>query len=184
MNGARGFCWDACCALNLIATRRAADILSALNAPSYIVREVLEAEVLTLRALPEDDLAQPLITADLSPVIASGALQLVTLSAEEQVTFTAFASEMDDGEARSAAVAHHRGICLVTDDRVSLRVADAHAVRTLTTPEWVQRWTVTAKPDTKALHDCLYRIEVCARYRPRRLHPLYAWWMGGLSRKP
>jgi hypothetical protein len=174
---AAGYGWDACCALNLLATRQVEQILGSLGAPSYIVRQVLQGEVLTLRALPEEDPDQPLVAADFSAAIASGALQSVELSAEEQATFMAFATGMNDGEARTAALARHRGLHLVTDDRISLRIAEEHAIPILTTPDWVKWWADASSASSSSLRDCLYRIEVCARYKPRRMHPLYAWWI-------
>jgi hypothetical protein len=89
-----------------------------------------------------------------------------------------FAAELDDGEARSAAVALHRGLWLVTDDRPSLRVARTNvpAIPSLTTPEWMKQWAEGEPAESQAVRDAVHRIEMCARYRPRRLDPLHAWW--------
>ncbi|MCX6378356.1 MAG: hypothetical protein NT023_02605 [Armatimonadetes bacterium] len=174
----QGLIWDACTLLNLIATKRASEILTALASPSYVVREVREREVLYLRPLPEDDPQGKLIKVDLEPLFSTGVLQEVEMTEEEQRLFVMFASEMDDGEARSTAVAVQRGWRLVTDDKVSLRIAREYspAIPTLTTPEWVKAWAEKAPAKKETLSETLRRIEACANYTPRRLHSLKAWW--------
>lgn len=171
-----GYAWDACCLLNLLATDRAEEILRSLGAQSYVVRQVLEAEVLGLRAMPQDDPAQPMTPVDVEPLLASGALQSVDLTGDERATFSLFAAALDDGEARTAALAWRRKLYLVTDDRLSLRAAGDSSIRTLTTPDWVKRWSERATASADDLSDCLRRIQLRASYRPRRAHALYAWW--------
>jgi hypothetical protein len=173
MIGASGLVW-----VNLIATQRAVEILSVFGCPSYIVQQVREGEVQYLRPLPEDDSHGSLIAVDLSALLDYGALQDVTLTATEQTTFLAFAAEMDDGEAYSSAIAAHRGWWLVTDDRVSLRVAGEYSppIPTITTPEWMKFWADNASPDATTLAEVLRRIQICANYHPRRMHPLRGWW--------
>ncbi|HZT42300.1 MAG TPA: hypothetical protein VFA07_08920 [Chthonomonadaceae bacterium] len=183
MKGAPSLIWDACTLLNLVATRRASEILTVLGCPSFIVKQVREKEILYLRPLPDADPPERLIPVDLTPLQDMGALQDVELTAAEQATFVTFAVEMDDGEARSAAVAAHRGWWLVTDDRVSLRVARKHStpIHTVTTPEWVRYWSEEASVDDTTLAQTLNRSQICANYIPRRVHPLRGWWDTHLS---
>jgi hypothetical protein len=185
MISAPGLIWDACALLNLAATRRASDILAVFGCPSHVVRQVREGEILYLRPLPEEDLQGSLVSVDLASLFSAGALLEVELTAAEQAAFVAFAAEMDDGEARSAAVAAHRGWWLVTDDRVSLRVARGHTtpIHTITTPDWVKQWAEAASIEEAMVAETLRRIQVCANYIPRRVHPLKAWWDARLPRK-
>jgi hypothetical protein len=178
MTNAPGLIWDACSLLNLGATRRVSEILATFGCSSYVVRQVREGEVLYLRPLPEEDPQGSLVMVDLAPLLEAGALQEVVLTAEEQAMFVAFAAKLDDGEARSAAVAAHRGWWLVTDDRVSLRVAREYSapITTVTTPEWIKHWAEEASVDEKTLAETLRCIQVCASYTPRRVHPLKGWW--------
>lgn len=178
MISAPGLVWDACALLNLVATRQAAEILAVFGCPSYVVRQVREGEVLYLRPLPEEDPLGGLVAVDLASLFSAGVLSEVELTAVEQAAFVTFATEMDDGEARSAAVAAYRGWWLVTDDRVSLRGARDYSVPipTLTTPDWVKQWAEIASIEAATLAETLRRIQMCANYIPRRVHPLKGWW--------
>lgn len=173
-----GMVWDACTMLNLMATGRASEILTALDSPSYIVQEVRAGEVFSLRPLPEEDPKGTLVPVDLAPLIESGILQEIAMSPAEQATFVAFAAEVDDGEARSSAVAVHRGLTLVTDDKASIRHVQALVppLTVLMTIDWVKMWVDKQDVDKATLGAVLRRIEICAHYRPRRNHPLKAWW--------
>ena len=178
MIGAPGLIWDACDLLNLAATGRASDILSVLGCPSYVVKEVREGEVLSLRKLPTDDQPGELVAADLTPLLTSGALTDVELTEYELALFVHFAAAVDDGEARSLAAAASRNLWLVTDDRPALRTAREHTppILTITTPDWMKYWAETAMVDAEALSDAIRRIQVCANFIPRRIDPLKSWW--------
>jgi hypothetical protein len=173
-----GMVWDACTTLNLMATDRAQEILTAFGSPSCIVKQVREGEVFTLRPLPEDDPKGILVPVDLAPLITAGVLQEVEMTPAEQTTFVAFAAEVDDGEARSSAVAVHRGLTLVTDDKASIRLVQslANPVAVMTTLDWIKWWVDEQAVDDATLGAVLRRIEICAHYRPRRNHPLKSWW--------
>src|SRR6266568_2788045 len=97
-----GMVWDACTTLNLMATDRAVEILTVFGSPSYIVRQVREGEVFSLRPLPEDDPKGNLAPVDLGPLIYAGVLTEVEMTSAEQATFVTFVAEVDDGEARSS----------------------------------------------------------------------------------
>ena len=98
--------------------------------------------------------------------------------AAEHGEFVHFAALMDDGEARSAAAAHNRGLTIVTGDRVTRRAARDHilAISSLTPPEFMKLWSEGAVANPESLAEAMRRIEICAWYRPRRAHPLTAWW--------
>jgi hypothetical protein len=173
-----GWVWDACGLLNLAATRRAEDILSYLDVPSYVVQEVRNGEVLYLRSLPEEDPMGKLVTVDLTPLLGAGLLQELMLDTVEQSLFVGFAASVDDGEARTAAVAVHCGWGMVIDDRATLRLLAAQSppVSVLTTPVWVKFWADTTGASSHELGEVLRRIEVCAHFKPRKIDPLKVWW--------
>jgi hypothetical protein len=177
-----GQVWDACSLLNVAATGHAAEILGACRCPSYVVREVLQGEALFLRPLPEDDPNNGLIPVDLTPLLASGVLIEVMLNDNEQAPFVHFAALMDDGESRSAAVALNRGCRLVTDDRLALRVAREHTppIITIDTPELIHQWAELSRIDDGILATTLRRIQICAKFQPRRTHQLHEWWISHL----
>src|SRR4051812_42960648 len=105
--------WDACSLLNLAATGRIRDIISGTDS-NYLVAEVRRNEVFKLRSLPEEQSSTDFVEFDFSIYIEEGLFQEVDLTPAEQATFEQFAVEIDDGEARTAAVAVHRGFCVVT----------------------------------------------------------------------
>ena len=179
MRSAPGLVWDACSLLNLVATRRASDILTVFGCPSYVVKQVREGEVRYLRPLPEEDRQGTLVTVDLAPLFDVGAFQQVELEVAEQALFVDFATAIDDGEARSLAVAVQRGLWLVTDDRACLRLAREYPtpVPTITTPDLMKYWSEQASVDTATLTETIRRIQICANYHPRRVHPLNSWWV-------
>jgi hypothetical protein len=177
-----GLVWDACGLLNLMATRREREILAALCCPSYVVNEVRQGEVLELRDMAADGTIGDLVRVDTDGLVNSGLLREVSLEVDENATFIEFAAVMDDGEARSAAVCTHRGLWLVTDDRVCIREVTADLVQPITTPGVMKHWADAGGVDPVTLGESLKRIEICARYRPGRTHPLHQWWEDARSR--
>lgn len=170
--------WDACGVLNLAATDRAPEILASLDRPCWIVGEVLAAEVLFLRPLPEEDPQGTLVPVDLSELIGARLLQEVTLTTDEEEFFVRFAQEVDDGEARTAAIAVSRGLHVATDDRAAIRLLRElpAAPPVVTTPDWLKAWADGEQVGREVLAEVLRRVELRARFRPRRMHPLYGWW--------
>lgn len=175
--------WDAVSMLNLVATNRAQEILATLGGQSYIVKEVREGEVIYLRPLLEEDAPGKLISVDLAPLLTSGLMQEVELTQPERVTFISFAARVDDGEARSVALASHRGLCLVTDDKLGIRLAQGLTppVPVLTTLEWIKQWADVAAVSKAVLEDVIRRIDICAHFRPQRNHSLKSWWQSHLT---
>ena len=203
-----GQVWDTSSLLNLVATGRAEEILRVFGCPAYIERVVYRGdgvrrgEVLDtartskpryasftkrrdfqmrsvyLRPLPEENRPGEQIPVDLSPLFASGMLTETELDEAERALFVAYAAEIDDGEARSAAVAVHRGLWLMTDDRPCVNLMASLPVPpiVMTTPDWVKEWVDHAGISLEALAETLRRIHHCANYHARRNHPLRDWW--------
>ena len=88
------------------------------------------------------------------------------------------AAVLDDGEAVTGAIAVHRNWAIATDDKAAIRVFNQMApqLQIITTPELIKYWAEKCQPSAQTIHNCLQNIEVGARYRPGRQHPLYTWW--------
>jgi hypothetical protein len=175
-----GIVWDACGLLNLVATGREEEILGSLRCPSCVVRQVRIGEVLYLRPLPEEDQsgARALLPIGLMHLLDSGLLQDMDLDEAEQATFVQFAAVVDDGEAKSAAAAMHRGMSLATDDRATIRLLATlpTPVPALTTLEWVKLWADQSAASAAEPGELIRRIEIRANFLPPRVHPLRGWW--------
>lgn len=89
-----------------------------------------------------------------------------------------FAMEIDDGEAQSLAIAKHRGLVLLTDDRRAIAVASRPdvAVQIYTTPQVLQMWGELSAENTQQLPHVLLRIKELARYQPRPNTAERRWW--------
>ena len=95
--GPPGIAWDACGLLNLAASGSGGEILAAQGCASYVVREVLEAEVIYQRPLPEEDPEGRLVPVDLSPLFEADLLTETEPTDEERETALILAQDVDDG---------------------------------------------------------------------------------------
>ncbi len=173
-----GLIWDACTLLNLAASGRIEVILASIGCKNFVVKEVRVEEVLYLRPLPEEDPRGELVSFDLLPLLEAGLLEDCELTADEQETFVRFAGRIDDGEAKTAAVALHRGYRVATDDRSALRLLGALTppISTWTTLQWLKRWADQEQVGSEEMRAVLRNIRIRSNYRPRNRDPLYDWW--------
>ncbi|HEY2495891.1 MAG TPA: hypothetical protein VGK24_02375 [Candidatus Angelobacter sp.] len=162
---------DASSIINIIASGRAEELLALVSNQILICTYVREKECLYLRS--EDGTSVEAI--GLEKWIEAGILQdcVLTLSEEEQ--FLIYASQVDDGEAMSLAIASMRGLTLITDDRKAQRLATLDGISVLSTPQIVYAWAATQNQAPVA--EVLRAIEVRAKFRPSLDHPLSAWWL-------
>lgn len=116
-------------------------------------------------------------------ILAETGVVTVAMQEDEEEQFLALASQLDDGEAISAAIAMERSWAIATDDRrVPTVLAKAGAaMRVVTTPELVKHWAEHAQVDSLMLRSVLAEIETKARFRPWRSYPLYTWWQTSVS---
>ncbi len=169
---------DACCLINLYATGTEDSIFLACG--GLWVPTQVQNEALRIRRFDEDDptrfVSQDI---DLSDAIAAGLIQTCQLEGQDEVdAFVRFAMELDDGEASCLATAMSRGWIVATDDRKARRIASENGIALISTPELIQRWVDARSPSKATVADVLKKIELFAKFRPRRSDPLYGWWVG------
>lgn len=168
---------DACCLINVYASKNAHNILRALKGGLF-VPDLIKDESLFIRKEDDQD-KTALVPApiDLTEAIAEGLLHRCRLENEvEAQQFVEFATSVDDGEAICLALAKCRGWVVATDDRKAIRLAKAEGINTITTAEIVKLWADSCKATDEAIAEIQHRIEYYARFRPRKGSPLYEWW--------
>jgi hypothetical protein len=189
---------DACCAINLLATGVAEEILRSLAFGVCVTPRVLEEEVVYVREDPgaepsdgadegdtgasrEDPAELRLRAVGLQPLVEVGALHVVgALSDEELETFVSLALELDDGEAETAAAAVHRGGGVATDDKKAIRVLGAYApeVAIHRTSALIRAWAEARAVPDQRVREVLQAIQRHASFVPPKDDPEREWWVG------
>ena len=175
---------DACCLLNLHATRRVEAILQALPARFALADEVRTEAIYIFRGGDGED-AHERESIDLGPLVQSGLIEILRIETDQEMaSFVRFAAELDDGEAMTLALAVHRGGAVATDDRKTLRVLrglsppiDSH-----TTVSLIKHWAESEAIEADALRQVLIDVEQRGRFVPGRHDPLRMWWQAMLQR--
>lgn len=170
--------FDACCLFTLFGTQRVEEILQALGSKNLVCRYIVDHEPIQIYSGPDGDERSDKRVVSLDPLIDADVLELVTLRAEEASTFIRIAREMDDGEARTLAIAAHRGFHVATDDRTARNYAKdmTPEVPVITTLEILQMWARQTGANPDEVQDVLRSVERRARFRPPSNDPAYDWW--------
>lgn len=181
---------DACCLINLFATGRVREILTALPYKFAAARYVAEEEVLEIEAVPVDGTGAGADRETLRPRIAAlietGILtKLEISSSEEQVEVVRFAAELDDGEAETLALALTRGGRVATDDKKAIRVAGeawasnpaGRSAPCLRTSELVFEWADLKGIEDAELARILRDVARRASFLPPKSDPYFKRWM-------
>ena len=171
---------DACCVINLYASSYIESILSSIPIHVIVADYVKNEEVLNILAGPEEDVDSKKEPVDLQPLIDRGLIKVVSPDNEtESEAFVYFASEIDDGEAITGAIAYHRNWAIGTDDKkaTDLFWREAPQNQIISTPELLKYWTDSNNPSTEEISKALQNIHIRARYFPDENHPLYDWWV-------
>jgi predicted nucleic acid-binding protein len=120
---------------------------------------------------------------DLQTLIDAGVLTSCQLegSAEEDL-YVSYASELDDGEAMSLAIAQSRNLALATDEKKARRLARENAPQLLiiSTAEIIRAWA--EDKERRDVAAVLRSILARARFRPPESDPLAIWWNEILNR--
>ena len=171
---------DACCVINLYASSYIESILSSIPIHVIVADYVKNEEVLNILAGPEEDVDSKKEPVDLQPLIDRGLIKVVSPDNEtESEAFVYFASEIDDGEAITGAIAYHRNWAIATDDKkaTDLFWREAPQNQIISTPELLKYWTDSNNPSTEEISMALQNIHLRARYFPDESHPLCDWWV-------
>jgi predicted nucleic acid-binding protein len=170
---------DSSVLLNLLAANSLANVAAA-TAWQFAICPAVRDEVKKLR----DPHTGEMIEVDLSPYLASGLLQVLELSGEEEQTlYVEQAIVVDDGEAMSIAIAAHRQLELAIDDKQAAN----HARRAFpeihlwSTPEILKYWSEVGRVEGKILREAIRLIETRSRYFPAKSHALAEWWQTAKS---
>lgn len=168
---------DACVLINLLASGEIEDILGATARASTICVAV-ERESIYLRT---DDPHRPRELIQLEPLLASGLLTICSVEGDEEAQFYIdYASQLDDGEAMSLAIALARGYILATDERKAQRLfleTAGDSRRLTSTAELLRHWAESQQVTAARLKEALRRIETRARYQPTASDANYQWWI-------
>jgi|SRR5579864_2969682 len=168
---------DASSIINIAASGHAKEIMAIVSEQVFVCSYVREKECLYLRSVDEDAVE----TIQLAEWQQAGILQDCELTALEEEQFLVYASQVDDGEAMSLAIARARGFTLITDDRKAQRLATSAGITLLTTPQIFHVWAAGQHPRT--VSEVLRAVERRARYRPSEGDPLNAWWLSACDRR-
>ncbi len=120
-----------------------------------------------------------MVPLDITPLIASGLVQVLELGDEaEQALYVEHSIWVDDGEAMSIAIAANRDLELAIDDKQASNYTHRAfpKLKLWTTPEILKHWVETAPVPPVKLCEVIRLIEARARYFPSRSHPLKVWW--------
>lgn len=172
------YVFDACSLLDLVASRRFADI--ARETPArFVTSDITATEVRYVRRGGNGSDAREREAINLRTFQDAGHLTVLRLTTPvELTTFVDLARELDDGEAAAGALAVHQHGTLVTDDRLARRILGTRypGVRLLTTSEVIKAWADGNGLDVRELAGLLRDVEERGRFRPGHHDPLCAWW--------
>jgi hypothetical protein len=176
-----GLLLDACCLLNICAS----DCLEAIaeaHGCAFLIAEVVSKEALYIRQGGVADDADDRKALDLAGLVNSGMLSIAVLNPAELTTFLTLASQVDDGEAATCALAIHRRLPLATDDRKARRLLQGRAahLRLYSTLEMLKRWADHHQVDAATLAKTLTLVRDRGNFLPPKADPLRSWWQANI----
>lgn len=172
---------DACSLIGLFATRRIEAILAA-RAAQFCIVDVVAGETSYVLKCGDGDDADEREPIDVHALKVSGVVSLLSTTDEDELlTFIDLTQELDEGEAMTGAIAIHRGLKVVTDDRKALRVLTEYGVECETTLDLIKRWFESQAISSAELRVTLFDLRQRARYVPHKQHHLRDWWETSIS---
>jgi predicted nucleic acid-binding protein len=178
---------DACCLLNLLATRREVELAAALGA-SLVVTPQAQGETCFLCGPPEPDDEEQLPTrvpVELSPLLRSGRLRVHDFGEEVAEAFELCANFLRDADASSVALAATLKVALASDDGKVQKVArrlypELPVISTLQlVREGVERLGVVGE----GLRELLCDLRLRGNFEPPRRDPERAWFEAVMNGK-
>jgi predicted nucleic acid-binding protein len=166
---------DTCCLLNLYASGIFKDILELYPKQFAVVDYILEKEALFIRKNKDD--IEEFEKIDLEPYIASQQIKVLSINNMELETYIDYASELDDGEAITIALAIHRYGIVATDDHKALKIiSQILSLRAMSTLEFIKHWSNANKKPINEIRDTLINMLEGANYYPGDRDSLFEWW--------
>ena len=123
----------------------------------------------------------------LTPLRNQGLIEVSSLSGEAEIrSFVDLASRLDDGEARTIAMAINRNWGVATDEKKASRILRevAPKIQIITTPDLVKHWTDIEGISDAEVAVVLRSVHKRGVYRPGRSHPLSGWWDSYFTTSP
>lgn len=105
----------------------------------------------------------------------------IALTSAEVALAAQYATEMDDGEAQTLAVAKVRGIEVLSDDNAVARAAPRDGVLHITTLDLLHAWSLIALTQPADVTNAAIGMHHRANYAPPRNHALRAWYVNLLK---
>ena len=170
---------DASSLLNLYATGRLREIALAIPYQLIVARYVVEKEahyVLTRDPSTGEILKEPV---DLQELLDEGLMRQVSVeSPDEYALLVDLSRELDDGEARTGALAAIRGYAVATDDYKArtLLSSSSYGLRIISALELLRTWAEAQDIARSELKETLSAMQFGANYTPGRREPLLTWW--------
>ncbi len=173
---------DACAVVGLYATRNMESILASIGNPVGVVHIVAAESQHVFRGGtgPDSRDREPI---ELTALVDAGALTIINSSDEDELqTFIDLTRELGDGEALTAAIAIHRNLTVVTDDRKAERILGERGASVRSTLDLIHLWSKQTGVSRQDLRQVLVDLRQRATYEPGRTHPYRTWWESILSR--
>jgi predicted nucleic acid-binding protein len=161
---------DACVCINLAAAMATDQFEAHLGLPVRIVEQAAQ-EALFLLDVVDGQTVKTKI--ELRPLLA------VSLVTSEFETYVQLASELDDGEAASLAVAHHRQWSFATDDRAARNAVAARglAITLLSTAQLFRICVEQRHLRGEVIRQMLDAVQRRASFAPPCDDPEFSWWL-------
>lgn len=170
---------DACCVITLSASGIFEELLRLLPVKVGVADYVVDQEALWHYDGPPNDMRAEQRTINLQPMIDRGLIDKVTLETEEeQLTFLAYSTILDDGEAMTGAIAFHRSYSIATDEKKGLRIfsEDMPGIQLITTPELLRYWAEETRAEFNLVCEVIQNTRYKGVYMTPRGHALLDWW--------
>ena len=168
------YCLDACSLINLYCGWGGLNEFGQFG-NSWAISDKALAECIYVRAFSADGaiVRVPIVA---SALLAQYPIVVHSLTAQETETFVQLAVKIDDGEAASLSVAHHRNLIFVTDDVPAAIAAAGIGAPVVGSLDLIQTWAGSDPARIGRFPTIVHNIATLAKWEPRPNHPHYGWW--------
>ena len=180
---ARRLVIDTCCMLNLLATKRAVEILRALDFRLLVSPQVC-GESRSLSTPPDENGDRAREAVSVEPLREAGLLETVPLDGPDLLdAFVAAAAEITDTDASCIALAGVLKAPLLTDDQKERRIAQAlfSEIQLVSTLDLVADAAEALEWSAEQLCAVAYDLRWRGNFLPPRRDPRGAWYLGLLT---